>query len=168
MWGRHENVWLQMDDYSLKTRMFSIEMGGCDIVFCFEWLKILGSITIDFHELYKSFYYEGHIYTFKGIKANYLETICSHHIKKLLKKGHLGIVAQFHAIQAFATPSQPIHPEMQLVLAKQPYFFETPQVLPPSQGENDHSNILILGILPPNVLPYHHPFSQKIEIKKIV
>ena len=30
--GRCDNVKLQMGDYHLKTHMFSINMGGCDIV----------------------------------------------------------------------------------------------------------------------------------------
>jgi hypothetical protein len=53
--GHCENVWLQMGDYSLKTHMFSIEMGGCDIVLGVEWLQTLGPITMDFCELYMSF-----------------------------------------------------------------------------------------------------------------
>ena len=46
---------------------------------------------------------------------------------KLLKNGKLGIVSQFHDIQAFETPSQPIPPDMQLVLSKHQSVFETPQ-----------------------------------------
>jgi hypothetical protein len=30
--GKCENVKLQMGDYFLKSNMFSIEMGGCDVV----------------------------------------------------------------------------------------------------------------------------------------
>jgi hypothetical protein len=33
---------------------------------------------------------------------------------------------------------------------------------------HDHSIPLVPGSLPPNVFPYHHPFSQKNEIEKIV
>jgi hypothetical protein len=33
---------------------------------------------------------------------------------------------------------------------------------------HDHSIPLVPGSLPPNVHPYHHPFSQKNEIEKIV
>jgi hypothetical protein len=46
--------------------------------------------------------------------------------------------------------------------------FETPQGLPPSHGEHDHGIPLILGIQPPNVHPYQHPFSLKNEIEKII
>lgn len=40
--GRCENIKLCMGYYHLKTRMFSIEMGGCDIVLSVEWLYTLG------------------------------------------------------------------------------------------------------------------------------
>jgi len=39
----------------LKTHMFAIHMGGCDIVLGAEWLRTLGPITMDFQELYMSF-----------------------------------------------------------------------------------------------------------------
>ena len=53
--GRCENVKLHMGDYQLKTHMFAIHMGGCDIVLGVEWLRTLGLITMDFQELYISF-----------------------------------------------------------------------------------------------------------------
>jgi hypothetical protein len=34
--GHYENVKLQLGDYTLKTHMFFISMGGCDIVFGVE------------------------------------------------------------------------------------------------------------------------------------
>jgi hypothetical protein len=40
--GRCENVKIQMGDYHMKTHMFSISMGGCDIVLGVEWLHTLG------------------------------------------------------------------------------------------------------------------------------
>ena len=46
--GRCENVKLQMGDYHLKTRMFAIDMGGCDIVLGVEWLRTLGPISMEF------------------------------------------------------------------------------------------------------------------------
>jgi hypothetical protein len=36
--GKCENVKLQMGDYLLKSNMFSIEMGGCDVVLGVQWL----------------------------------------------------------------------------------------------------------------------------------
>lgn len=46
--GHCEHIKLQMEDYHLKTHMFVIEMGVCDILLCVEWLHRLGLITMDF------------------------------------------------------------------------------------------------------------------------
>lgn len=51
----YENVKLRMGDYLLKTHMFSIEMGGCDIVLGVEWMRILGPTNMNFKELYMIF-----------------------------------------------------------------------------------------------------------------
>jgi hypothetical protein len=45
---RCENVHLQISAYQLKSHMFSIEMGGCDIVLGADWLRTLGPILMDF------------------------------------------------------------------------------------------------------------------------
>jgi hypothetical protein len=49
--GRCENVCLQNRHYQLKSHMFSIDMGGCDIVLGVEWLRTLDPILMDFKEL---------------------------------------------------------------------------------------------------------------------
>jgi hypothetical protein len=86
--------------------MFSIEIGGCDVVLGVDWLRTLGSITMDFLELSMSFYNDGNYYTLKVLKVGSLEIIISHHIEKILKRGHFCIIAQFHAIQTFEVASQ--------------------------------------------------------------
>jgi hypothetical protein len=64
-----------MGDYQLKTHLFPINMGGCDIVFgeewlCTlgpEWLHMLGPVIMDFKEIDMSFTKEGHVHTLRGI-----------------------------------------------------------------------------------------------------
>ena len=53
--GRYQNVKLQLENYHVKTHMFAIDMGGCDIVLGAEWLHTLSLVTMDFKELYLSF-----------------------------------------------------------------------------------------------------------------
>jgi hypothetical protein len=70
-------------------------------------------------------------------------------------------------------PSKPLrHPlcrmDLQSILSKHQVVFSTPQGVPPSLGVHDHSIPLVPENLPPNIHPYHHPFSQKNEIEKIV
>jgi hypothetical protein len=87
-------------------------------------------------------------------------------MEKMFKKGYFGVITQFHAIQATETPSVP--QDLQAILNKHLLVFSTHQVLPPSRGVNDHSIPLVPEILPPNILLYRHPFSQKNEIEKMV
>jgi hypothetical protein len=61
--GRCENVKLQMGNYNLKTHMFSIPMGDCDIVLGVECILTLRLITMDYQELYMSFTQDSHTYT---------------------------------------------------------------------------------------------------------
>jgi hypothetical protein len=53
--GHCENVCLQIGQYNLKSHMFSIDMGGCDIVLGVEWLHTLSPILMDFKELTMQF-----------------------------------------------------------------------------------------------------------------
>ena len=87
-------------------------------------------------------------------------------MENLLKKGHSGIISQIHSIHVVETPF--VHPDLQSILSEHQAIFNTPHGFPPSHGIHDHSIPLVLEILPPNVHPYHHPFYQKNEIKKIV
>jgi hypothetical protein len=98
--GHCENVHLQIGDYHLKSHMFAIDMGGCDIVLGADWLRTLGPILMDFKDLTIQFDQEGHQYKFQGITSDSPEIISSHHMEKLLKKGYFGVIAQLHAIQA--------------------------------------------------------------------
>jgi hypothetical protein len=91
--------------------------------------------------------------------------IISHRMEKLLKKGHSGVIAQLHAIQATKTP--PVLENLQAILSKHQMVFSTPQGLPPSHSVHDHSISLVPRSLPPNIHLYRHPFSQKNEIEKM-
>jgi hypothetical protein len=164
--GHCENVPLQIGHYQLKSHMFSIDMGGCDIVLGVEWLHTLGPILMDFKEITMQFQHEGQRYQFQGLTIGSPEIISSHRMENLFKKCHSGIISQLHSIQAIETPS--VHPDLQAILSKHQAIFSTPQRLPPSHGVHDHSIPLVPGSLPPNFLPYRHPFSQKNEIEKIV
>jgi hypothetical protein len=87
-------------------------------------------------------------------------------MEKLLKKGYSSIIFQLHSIQAVETPF--VHSNLQYIISKHQAIFSTLQELLPSCGVHDHSIPIVPGTLPPDVLPYHHPFSQKNEIEKII
>jgi hypothetical protein len=164
--GRCKNVRLQIGDYNLKSHMFAIDMGVCDIVLGAEWLRTLGPILMDFQNLTMQFAQGGHKHKFQGITAGSPEIISSHRMEKLLKKGHSGVIAQLHAIQDIEIP--PVPQDLQALLSRHQTVFSTPQGLPPSRSVHDHLIPLVPGSLPPNIRPYRHPFAQKNEIEKMV
>jgi hypothetical protein len=106
------------------------------------------------------------MYHFQGLIVGSSEIINSHCMENILKKGHSSIISQLHSIHVVETPS--MHLDLQAILSKHKGFFSTPQGLPPYRGVHDHSIPLVIGNIPPNILPYHHPFSQKNAIEKIV
>jgi hypothetical protein len=61
-----------------------------------------------------------------------------------------------------------MHPDLQDILSKHQAIFSTPHGIPPSRGVHDNSIPLVPNNLPPNVLPYRHPFAHKNKIEKIV
>eukprot|EP00253_Pinus_taeda_P032665 PITA_32665 len=154
--GLYENVKIQMGDYQLKTHMFAIHMGGCDIVLSVEWLYTLGPITMDFHELYMSFKQNNSTHT---LQVGAPSVINSHRMEKLLKKGHHGLVVQFNAIQELP-PSRGEHDHsITLVPGAQP-----PNVRPyryPFTQKNEIEKIikelLEAGVIRPSISPYSSP-----------
>jgi hypothetical protein len=122
--GHFKKFHLQIGDYHLKSHMFAIDMGSCDIVLGANWLRTLGPILMDFKELTMQFDQEGHQYKFQGITISSPKIISSHRMEKLLKKGDSGVIAQLHAIQATETPSVP--QDLQAILSKHQVFFSTP------------------------------------------
>jgi len=123
--GRCENVRLQIGDYHLKSHMFSINMGGCDIVLGADWIRTLGPILMNFKDLTMKFDQEGHQYKFQGITVGSLDIISSHRMENMLKKGHFGVITQLHAIQAIETHSMP--QDLQSILSKHQLVFSTSQ-----------------------------------------
>jgi hypothetical protein len=104
--------------------MFSINMGGCDIVLGVDWLRTLAPILMDFKDLTMQFDQEGHQYKFQGITTSSPEIISYHLMEKLLKKGHSSVITQLHAIQATETHFVP--QDLQAILSKHQLVFSTP------------------------------------------
>jgi hypothetical protein len=105
--------------------MFVIDMGGCDIVLGVKWLRTLGPIIMDFKDLNMQFQQEGQQYKFQGITTVSPEIIDSHRMENLLKKVHLGIIAQIHSIHVVETPY--VHLYLQSILSHHQVVFTTPK-----------------------------------------
>jgi hypothetical protein len=103
--GHCENVCLQIGDYHMKSHMFSIDMGGSNIVLGVDWLRTLGPILMDFKELTMQFDQEGQQYKFQGIIISSLKIISSHAWKICSKKVILVLLPN-------SMPSKPLRQPM--------------------------------------------------------
>jgi hypothetical protein len=93
--------------------------------------------------------------------------ISSNGMKKLLKKGHQGVIAQICSLDVqTSNPSIPL--DLQGIIDKNSKVFEDiPKGLPPTQN-HDHDSHLILHSVTPNIRPYRYPYAQKSEIERMV
>ena len=54
--GKCHNIKLTMGEYLLTTPIIAIQMGGADVVLGVQWLQSLGTIALNFHELFMKFF----------------------------------------------------------------------------------------------------------------
>ena len=64
--GKCLNVHISMGDYNLCSDMFSLPLGGCDVVLGAQWLRTLGPILWDFVEIWMQFSINGTKHTLQG------------------------------------------------------------------------------------------------------
>ena len=88
-----------MGDYNLCYDIFSLPLGGCDVVLGTQWLRTIGPILWDFAELWMQFSINGTKHTLRGLQPGSLNLIHSHQMENLLKKSSHGVIAQLHFIQ---------------------------------------------------------------------
>ena len=81
-------------------------------------------------------------------------------MKKILKKGHQGVIAQICSLDVQTSkPYIPVY--LQGIIDKHSKVFEDiPIGLPPTQNR-DRDIHLIPRSVPPNIRPYKYPYAQK-------
>ena len=100
---------------------------------------------------------EGKEIELRGIIEKLSKVISSNGIKKLLKKGHQGVITKLCSLYVQTSrPSIPL--DLQGIIDKNSKVFEDiPIGLPPTH-DHDHSIHLILRSVPPNIRPYRYPY----------
>jgi hypothetical protein len=83
-----------MGEYVMNSLMISIHMGGADVVLGIQWLQSLGTVAFNFQELFMKFSLEGKEIELICITGKPDKVISSNDMKKLLKMGRQGIIAQ--------------------------------------------------------------------------
>jgi hypothetical protein len=69
-------------------------MGGVDFLLGVQWLQSLGTMALNFQDIFMIFSSEGKEIELRGIQGKTYKVISSNSMTKLLKKGHRGVIAQ--------------------------------------------------------------------------
>jgi hypothetical protein len=124
-------------------------------------------VAFNFHELFMKFSLEGKEIGLRGITGKPGKVIISNGMKKLLKKGHQGVIAQLCSLDV-QTSKPSIPQDLQGIIDKNSKVFEyIMKGLPPTRN-HDHEIHLIPGSVPPNIRPYRYPYAQKSGIEHMV
>jgi hypothetical protein len=124
-------------------------------------------MDFNFQELFMKFSLEGKEIELRGITGKPDKVISSNDMKKLMKKGHQGIIAQLCSLDV-KTSKKSISKYFQGIIDKNSKVFEDiPKGLPPTRN-HDHKIHLIPRSVPPNIRPYRYPYAQKSEIECMI
>jgi hypothetical protein len=124
-------------------------------------------MAFNFQEFFMKFSLEGKEIELRGITGKPGKVISSNGMKKILKKGHQGVIVQLFSLNV-QTSKPSILLYLQGIIDKHYKLFEDiPRGLPPTQN-HDHAIHLIPRSVPPNITPYKYPYAQKSEIEHIV
>ena len=96
--GKCRNVHIYIGDYNLHSKMFSMPLGGCDVILGTQWLHALGPILWDFAKLWMQFSVNGKKHTLNGLQPRSLRIISTHRMENILKKNTNGVIDQLHSI----------------------------------------------------------------------
>jgi hypothetical protein len=82
-----------MGEYFLDSCMISIQMGGVHVLLGVKWLQSLGIVALNFLYLFMRVSLEGKEIYLIGIQGKTSKMISSNSMKKILKKGHHGVIS---------------------------------------------------------------------------
>jgi hypothetical protein len=132
--GKFHKINITMGEYVMNIPMIDIPMGGVDVVLGVQWLQSLGIVDFNFQELFMKFSLEGKEIELRGIIWKLSKVIRSNGVKKLLKKGHQGVIIQLCSLDVQTSkPSIPL--DLQGIIDKHSKVSkDIPRGLPPTRS----------------------------------
>ena len=92
-------VKLQIRDFKLESELYTLPLGGVDIVLGFKWLQTLGTYSTNHQKHFIKFKWKGHEYKLYGFQPPKMQVVSSQHMEKLIRKGASTYVIQCHQIE---------------------------------------------------------------------
>jgi hypothetical protein len=140
-YGKFHSIKLNMGEYLSNSPMISIQMGGVDLVLGVQWLQPLGTVALNFQDLFMRFSSKSKEVELRGIQGKPSKVISSNSMTKLLKNGHHGVIVQLSSIYVQTFISSTPMDLQKFINNHSKVFGEMPKVLPPAQ---DHAHAIHL------------------------
>ncbi|KAM1079465.1 hypothetical protein ACFX2B_014021 [Malus domestica] len=169
--GCYTDAALSIGGYECGVDLYSLPLGGCDIVLGVQWLSLVSPVLWDFQLLTMEFAKNGSQYKLihSDTHAPLIQEGTLQQLDKEIFNSNLGLF--LYSIEDKMVEACELNPlqlkQLQEVLGQFDTIFVLPIELPPSRVHN-HQIPLIPGSKPPNIRPYHYGPLQKTEIEKAV
>ncbi|KAL1345712.1 hypothetical protein AAHE18_08G137600 [Arachis hypogaea] len=160
-----KNLALTVQGYNFAINTYVLDLKGADIVL---WMMLLGTIRINYMELFMKFKIMGKWVVFQGERLLKDANLYFRELKKLNASNTIVFMFHLEVTNTDSTPQAALEDEsVQGVLTEFSEVFEEPSKLP-SQREIDHHIHLISGSAPVSIRPYRYPHFQKEEMERLV
>jgi hypothetical protein len=77
-------VKLQIGDYELESRFYTVPLGGVDVVLGIQWLQTLGTYSANHHKQFIKFKWEKRRYKLYGFQPHPTQIMSSREMEKLI------------------------------------------------------------------------------------
>jgi len=159
---------LQIQDFKLESKLYTLPLGGVDIVLGVQWLQTLGTYFANHQKHFIKFKWQGKNYKLHGFQPPGTYVVSSQQMEKLIRKGASAYVIQCHQMEGQECEQNKLKEEIQKLLQRYKQIFEDlPMQLPPERSI-EHIIEVKSGANPIKVKPYRYPHHHKTEIERLV
>jgi hypothetical protein len=160
--GKCHKVKLQIQDFNLESELYTVPLGGVDVVLGVQWLQTLGTYSVNHQKHFIKFKWQGKRYKLYGFQPPQTQVVSSQQMEKMIQKGATAYFIQCHQMEIQESEQDNSRaPEIQELIQKHKKVFQDlPMELPP-QRRIEHVIEVKPGSSPVKVRPYRYPHHHK-------
>jgi hypothetical protein len=82
--GKCHKVKLQIQDFNLESELYTVPLGGVDVVLGVQWLQTLGTYSVNHQEHFIQFKWQGKSYKLDGFQPPQTQVVSSQQMEKMI------------------------------------------------------------------------------------
>jgi hypothetical protein len=92
-------VKLQIQDFNLESKLYTVPLGGVYVVLGVQWLETLGKYSVNHQEHFIQFKWKGKSYKLYGFQPPQTQVVSSQQMETMIRKGEIAYFIQCHNIE---------------------------------------------------------------------